>query len=119
MTTHIWVAADLLNHIVVEVTGVTQQAAGDVVGVLEALEDLVHHGSLTPLPQLALPLLGGQMEVLDPAVVLNGVSGGDMVLELDEVAARDLFGIDRGDDGSSVVVDGLDDSWRRRYRGRQ
>lgn len=47
------------------------------------------------------------MDVLDPGVMLLGVIPRDMVLEDDNVAVRDGVGVDIGDDGSSIVVDGL------------
>lgn len=105
--THVWVSADLLNDVFIKVTRVSKQAAGDVVCVLQAQEDIVNHGSLTPLLELGLAALGVQVEVLDPIVVLGGKLGGDMLLELDNIAVRDLLGVDGGDNGSSVAVDRL------------
>lgn len=105
--THVWVSADLLDDVFIKVTRVSKQAAGDVVCVLQAQEDIVNHGSLTPLLELGLAALGVQVEVLDPIVVLGGKVGGDMLLELDNIAVRDLFGVDGGDNWSSVAVDRL------------
>lgn len=107
ITTHIWVSADLLDHILIEVTGVSEQAAGNVVGVLEAVEDVIDHWRLRSLLEIVLGGLGGLVEVLDPAVVLGGEVGGDVLLELDHVAAGDLLRVGGGEDGGGVIVNGL------------
>lgn len=111
--------ADLLNGILIKVTRVAHQAAGNVVCVLQAVEDVVDHGSLRTLLQIRLGLLGGRVEVGDPVVVLGGQVRGDVALELDHVAIRNLLCVDRGDDWSSLVVDRLDHHRRRRRQQRQ
>lgn len=117
--THIWMSANLLNDVVVKVARVAHHASGNVVGVLEAVEQLVNHGRLRALPQLSLGLLGGSVDVLDPVVVLSSEVGGDMVLELDHVAAGNLLCVGRGDDRRRVVVDRVNDDWRCRRQQRQ
>lgn len=104
--TYIRVSTDLLDDILIEVAGVAQEAAGDVVGVLQTLEDLVDDGELRALAQLGPLVLVRGVDLLDPRVVSARILVLDVALELDDVGVRNLHGVDRGDDGCSVVVDG-------------
>lgn len=104
--THVWMSTDLLNDIFVKVARVSHKATSEVVCVLETVEDVVKHWGLRPLLQLSLDLLGVEVEVLDPVVVLGGQVCGDVLLELDHVAVRDLPCVGRGHDGSCIAVDG-------------
>lgn len=52
------------------------------------------------------------MDVLNPAVVDGRVTLGNMVLEDDHVRVRNLLCIRRGDERSSIVVDGVHEDWR-------
>ena len=106
-------SANLLDDILIEVTGVAHEAAGDVVGVLEAVEDVIDHRRLRALAELGLSDLGLLVKVLHPAVVLSSQVLGDVVLELDHVVVRDLLCVGGRDDGSSIVVDAVDKHGRR------
>lgn len=110
---YIRVSANLLDDILIEVTSVAHEAAGDVVGVLEAVEDVIDHRRLRALAELGLSDLGLLVEVLHPAVVLSSQVLGDVVLELDHVVVCDLLCVGGRDDGSSIVVDAVDKHGRR------
>lgn len=103
--TYIGVSPNLLDDILIEVAGVAEEAAGDVVGVLEALKHLVDDGELRALAQLGPLGLARAVDLLDPGVMSGRIIVLDVALELDDVRVGDLLGVDRGDDGSSVVVD--------------
>jgi len=62
---------DLLNGILVEVTGVPEEALTDAVRVLQTLEDIINEGDLAPLPELNPLVLAAFMDHLHPAVVLR------------------------------------------------
>lgn len=95
--THIWMPAELLEHRVVKVAGIAQEATGNVVGVLHALHDLVDDGRTRPLSELKLPLLCRDVQVVDPRMVGSGIVVVHMVLELDNVAVRNVLSIHRLD----------------------
>lgn len=80
----IWVPADLLNHILVEVTSIAHQA-WDVVGVLETLEDLLLEACLISLLELCLVILISEVHFLHPAMMGLSVCICDMLLEEDHV----------------------------------
>lgn len=111
--------ADLLDRLLVKVTRVAHQAAGNIVCVLQAVEDVIDHGCLRALLQICLRLLSGGVEVRDPVVVLSSQVGGDMALELNHVAVGNLLCVGRGENRSSLVVDRLDHHWRCRRQQRQ
>lgn len=110
---YIRVSANLLDDILIEVTGVAHEAAGDVVGVLEAVEDVIDHRRLRALAELGLSDLGLLVEILHPAVVLSSQVLGNVVLELDHVVVRNLLCVGGRDDGSSIVVDAVNKHGRR------
>lgn len=63
-----------LDSGVIEVTGVAQETATDLVGVLQTLEDIIDEGELAPLPQLELPrLLVGGMNRVQPLVMVGSL----------------------------------------------
>lgn len=112
-------SADLLNGLLVKVTRVSHNATGNVVCVLQAVEDVIDHGSLRSLLQVRLRLLLGGVEVGNPVVVLSSRVGGDVVLELDHIAVWNLLCVDGGDHWSSFIVDRLDHDRRGRRQQRQ
>lgn len=62
MNTHIWMPADLLDDILVEMTSVAQKATGNVECMAQALKDIViGRKDGAAFPQLLLGALGGQM----------------------------------------------------------
>jgi hypothetical protein len=63
--------------------------------VLQALEDVVNGGNLRPFPEFQLPCLGLDMQVIHPRMVGSRMMVLHMVLELDNVAVRNVFGVDR------------------------
>jgi hypothetical protein len=80
--THIRVATQLLDNSIVKVARIAQEAAGNVVGVFEAVEGIVNDGELRALAELQLPALGRLVEVQHPRVVGSGLALLHMVLEL-------------------------------------
>ena len=106
-------SANLLDDILIEVTSVAHEATGDVVGVLEAVEDVIDHRGLRALAELGLCDLSLLVQALYPAVVLSGQVLGDVGLELDHVVVRDLLCVRRRENGSSFIVDAVDKHGRR------
>lgn len=118
--THIGVPPDLLDDILIEVTRVSEQGAGNVVGVLQASEALLNQRLLRPLLELGLAALGRQVDALHPVVVGGGQVLGDVRLELDHVGVGDVLAIARGDDRRGLTVgDAVEQHWRCRGRSRQ
>lgn len=121
-STYIRMVADLLDHIRVEVTGVTLEALANGEGVLHATKDLsndiVNDATLAQLDEL-ITLGTIVVNGLDPAVVLRGSRVIDMVLELDDVRVRNVVGIDRAQDRSRVAMDSLGTERGRLGDGRQ
>jgi hypothetical protein len=103
--TYIRVISDLLDSLLIEVTRVSEQRAGNVVGVLEAAVD----GALL---QIASAVAGG-MDILDPGMVIRSLGITDVLLEDNDVGVWDFYGIDRGQDRSSILMDGADIKKRR------
>lgn len=110
---------DLLDRVLVKVTRVAHQTTGDVVCVLQSVEDVVDHGSLGPLLQVRLLGLDGGVEIGDPVVVLSSQVRGDMALELDHVAVWNLLCVGGRQDWSSFIVDRVNHDWRSRRQQRQ
>lgn len=103
--THIWVPPDLLEGLVVEVAGVTDQAADDVICVLEALKGFRGHGKLGALAEFHALVLSLDVDALHPLVVLLCIL--DVVLENDNVGVgNDLINSGRRHNRGSLVVDG-------------
>jgi len=72
MMTYIWVPADLLDDRLIEVTRVAQEATGDIVCVLDTLEDIGRDGELRALAELGPLALGGLVGAVDPELVVGG-----------------------------------------------
>ena len=72
---------------------VTQEIAGDIVGMLEALKDVGRNRELRSLSKLGSLSLAVEVDVLHPAVMVAGGSLGDVLLEDDDVGIGDFFGI--------------------------
>jgi hypothetical protein len=106
--THIRVSSDLLDDIVVKVARVAEEATGDVVGVLETLEQLGGDGELRALPKFGPLALLGDMHVLNPSMVGGSAIVLDVALELDHVVVGDLLGIGGGKERRDILVDGAD-----------
>jgi len=65
--------SDLLNDGVIEMAGVAHELLADLVGVLEAAEDVVESkGELATLAKLNALVLLGLVNLLDPALVVAG-----------------------------------------------
>lgn len=106
--TYIRVPADLLDGRIIEVTGVTEEASSDGIGVLQTIKDLGGEGRLATLPQLKLTgLLVGGVDAVEPDMVLRGMLIIDMLLELDDVTVGNGLCVGRGQEGSSIRVNGL------------
>ena len=111
--------ADLLDGVIIKMSGIAQQGAGDIEGMLQAPKDLIGERFLRPLPQLKLPVFAGGVNLVHPLVMRGGTLLRHMVLELDDVLAWNLFGIICRKNGGCVVVDGVDQHRRCRHRGCQ
>ena len=85
--------SDLLNHVVVEVARVAKKAARNIVGVLQTFIDFCNEWYLRPLSKLDLGVLGRKVQSLDPVVMGSGIGLLHMILEDDDVRARDLLSI--------------------------
>ena len=100
-------SSDPLDHRVIEVTRVTQEATGNVVGMLDPFEDIGGEGELRPLSKLSSLVLVVDVDVLHPAVVITGSSLGNVFLENNDVGVRDFHRVRGGDQRSNTFVDGL------------
>lgn len=83
-------SSDLLNDRVIKVTGITKEAAGNVVCMLYALKDITRNWELRALSELCSLNLGLVVDVLHPAVVVGGRCLRDMLLEDDNVGVGNL-----------------------------
>jgi hypothetical protein len=86
-------SSDLLNDLVIEMAGVTQEVPGNVVCMFQALEDVIGDRELRSLSKLCPLGLALEMDVLHPAVMVGGGSLGDVLLEDDDVGIGDFFRI--------------------------
>lgn len=93
--TYIRVLADLLDDILVEVTGVSHQRSTNVVCVLHTLEESVDDRQLRALTQLNLGGLDAGVKILDPIMVSSSQILVDVVLEDDNVGVWDFLCVDR------------------------
>ena len=89
--THIRMSSDLFDDRVIKVTRVTQKVTGDIVCVLETLEDIRGNRELSSLSELGSLSLAGRVDVLHPAVMLTGRGLGDVLLEHNDVGVWDLY----------------------------
>lgn len=81
---------DLFDGFLIEVAGVAGELATNLVGVLQALKELIGEGELATLPQLELPsLLAGTVDRVQPDMVFGSILIVYMLLELDDVAVGD------------------------------
>lgn len=83
--------ADLLDNVLVEVSCISEELAGDVVGMLQAAKEVGGHGQLGPLPKLGLGVLGLQVERLYPLMVDSCVGVRNMIFENNHVRVGNLF----------------------------
>jgi hypothetical protein len=113
------VAADFLDDILIEMAGVAQELARNVVCVLQSGEDRLLIGSHWALAQLHALVGVVIMNALNPQVVSLGGVLGDVVLEDNDIGIRDVLRVHWGDDGSSIIVDGVDEQWRASRQSRQ
>ena len=102
--THIRMAADSLNHVLVEVTSVAQEGAGNVKGGLETLEQISSEWERT-LSELTVL----HVDVLHPGLMSGRRGRVYMVLENDNIRVWDFLSVAGREDGSSSVVDGAGD----------
>lgn len=91
--TYIRMSSDLFNNRVIEMARVTQEIAGDIVGMLEALKDIGCNRELRSLSKLGSLSLAVEVDVLHPAVMIRGSSLGDMFLEDNDVGVGHFNGI--------------------------
>lgn len=84
--------ADLLEGLIVKVTGVAHQAADNVVCVLQTLKDIGGHRELGALAELHAVILSLGVNALHPLVVLLRIL--DVLLQDDNVrVGNDLLGV--------------------------
>lgn len=93
-TTYIWVPANLLDHILVEVTGVAQES-GHVICMLQSIVDHILERELASLLELGAGTLALEMDVLYPAMMASSSMFGDVLLEDDDIRIRDVLCICR------------------------
>lgn len=103
--TYIWVVPDLLDHGLVEVTGIPLERLANLEAVLHARED-VGIGLAATLAELEAHILISLVKFLDPCVVIRGRRVVDVVLELDDVGVGDNVCLDGAQNRSRVFVDG-------------
>lgn len=100
-------SSDLLDDGVIEMARVAQETTSDIVGMLEALEDIGRDRELRPLSKLGSLVLAVEVDVLHPAVVVRGRSLGNVLLEDDDVRIRDLNRVCGGEQRGHSLVDCL------------
>jgi hypothetical protein len=110
--TYIWMPADLLDNILIEVARVAQQSTGDVVCVFQTLEDRLLEWESATLSQLHPLRHCVGVDVLHPEVVVPRSLFRDMFLEDDHVGIGNFFRVEGRDNGGCFIVDGVDDDWR-------
>ena len=88
-------------------TRVAQEAIGDIVCVLETLEDIGGDWELRAFSELSSNVLALAVDVLHPAVVVRSRFLRDVLLEDDNVGIGDGLCVGGGEDGSCSLVDGL------------
>lgn len=84
LVTHIWVSADLLNHILVEVTSVARKRFTNAEGVLQTKVIGFSEAKERPLLQFSALILRS-VDVLHPALVNRSGVGVNVLLENDDV----------------------------------
>jgi hypothetical protein len=111
--TYIWMPPDLLDDVLVKVSGIAQEVLSNVVGVLQSSENIIQERKLAALPQLCHLELSCIVDILHPAVVVLGAAGGNVLLELDDVLVGNDLRVLRGVKRSSITVDALVAEGRR------
>ena len=79
--TYIWMPANLLDDVLVEVARIAQQLSWDLVCVFQTVVDRLLERQKTSLPQLQLLGYRGVVDVLHPQVMILRTSFCDMLLE--------------------------------------
>lgn len=82
--TYVGVPPDLLDDLIIEATGVAQEAVSDLVGMLDTAEDIITDVETAP-PELCPLLLALSVDLLDPRVVLSHSPLRNILLEPDDV----------------------------------
>ncbi len=108
MCTYVWVVADLLNDIVVEMTSITLELVAEIESVLHASKNIIEAGDGAALAEFKALLLATAVNILNPGVVGLGLVAVDMVLELDDVGTGDGVGVGGIQNGSRVLMNGAD-----------
>ena len=93
MGTHIWMPADLLDDIFVEVASIAKKIAGNVVGMLQASKYSLLEPRAISFPQISLCALCGEVDVLHPFMVGLRCVMEDMLLEDDHIGVWYFFRI--------------------------
>lgn len=63
---------DLLDGVLIEMARVAHEVGADLVGVLQAAEDIINHRELAALAQLDALILAGAVDLLNPRLVVRG-----------------------------------------------
>jgi hypothetical protein len=92
VVTYIRVPPDLLDDLVIKVARVADEVGADLVGVLQAAEDVVNQATLPEVGALRLTV---RMNLLNPSMVGLNLVVVDMLLELDDVRVGDNLGVRR------------------------
>lgn len=80
---------NLLNDILVKMSGIAQKAASQIIGMLQTT--IGHQGHLGSLGKLSLIRLQLEMLMLDPAVMDSGSFMGDVLLENNDIGVGYLL----------------------------
>jgi hypothetical protein len=80
--THVGMSPELFDDRVIKVAGVTQEGAGNVVCVFQALEHIINNWYLRPLLEFDPGTLCGEVKVMNPGMMGRSVLVPDVILEL-------------------------------------
>ena len=86
--THIWMVSDLLNNLVVEMTGIAKEIT-EGIRVLQAPKYIVDDGNLGAFAELHSCLLRRRVQILNPLMMLRRRGRADVLLEDNDVRVGD------------------------------
>jgi len=70
--THIRVVSDLLDGVIIEMARVAHEVGANLVGVLQAAENIIDHRELAALAQLDALIFASAVDLLNPGLVVRG-----------------------------------------------
>src|SRR3954453_9978777 len=102
-TTYIRMRSDLLDDVVIEMSRVSQVVSSNVVGMLQPFIDDSWKLKARSLAKLDLRILGLEMKVLDPSMVIFRGFFSHMVFEDNDVGVGDLLRIRSREDRGGIL----------------